>query len=405
MWKRIGSVAALVATGVLLVPQCVWAQADGNQLYEVPPPNLIVPTPLGNPRMEEGGLYTAGQFLFMHMSNPMQSQILAFHGVLDRDGSIGNNSFPGNFIGDHTAALETGQVSGPGSFTPGWTATIGWRFRNGLALEFSWMHLEEVHYSASANIPVLFNPGDIGQNNFLFSPVFNYPQNFTGPLVEVNNANPGAASGIWNGATQMTIDFTQRFDQADIAARYPLGQGEGSGWRCYGLFGLRMVAIWERFRWLTVDPNINGVAPSNFQATYSNVVSNRLWGAQVGWGNDWEFWETPIGSFSFSLDLHAALFADFVSTQAKYELGDLSAAASRKRNFSCLSPELQASLALWWYPYEAIQVRLGYDFMVFFNTYAAPYPVDFNMGAIAVPYEDGITRLIHGLTFGVGVSF
>jgi hypothetical protein len=407
MRNRFGWLAALVAVGGLLVPGTTRAQ-DGNNAYEVPPPNVQFPYPFGHPRMEEGGLYVAGEFMFLRQTNPIKTQVIAVRGVVDRDGSVTNTlgvgGGPGSFIGSKEPALSSEQVGGPGTFEPGWRATIGWRFRNGLALEFSWLQLAETRFSATASFQPGTAPGQNLENTFLFSPVFNYPLSFIGPLQEgANGFNLGALSGIWDGAALMTEDFVQRFHQADLVARYPLQQTEC--WRLYGLFGFRQVQIWERFRWRTVDPNVNGLVLNNFAATYSNVVANNLWGLQLGCGNEWEISETPIGAFSLSLDLRGVLFANFVTTQAKYELGDLSSAASRTRNFAKLTPELQAGVALWWYPYEAIQVRLGYDVMAFFNTMASPNPVDFNFGSIAPAMEDGVFRIIHGLNVGIAFIF
>ncbi len=407
MRNRFGWLAALVAVGGLLAPATVRAQ-DGNYNYEVPPPNVQFPYPFGHPRYEEGGLYVAGEFLFLRQTNPMKTQIIAVRGVVDRDGSVSNvlgeGAGPGSFIGSRLPALSTEQVGGPGTFEPGWRATIGWRFRSGLALEFSWLQLAETRFSATASFQPGTAPGQNQEDTFLFAPVFNYPLSFFGPLSEgPNGALPGALSGIWDGASLMTEDFVQRFHQADLVARYPLQQTEC--WRWYGLFGFRQAQFWERYRWRTVDPNRNGVVADNFAATYSNVVANNLWGLQLGCGNDWDISDTPIGTFAFSLDLRGVLFANFVTAQAKYELGDLSSAASRTRNFAKLTPELQAGAALWWYPYEAIQVRLGYDVMAFFNTMAAPIPVDFNFGSLAPPWEDGVFRIIHGLNVGIAIVF
>jgi hypothetical protein len=410
MRNRFGWLAAWVAVGGLLLRGTARAE-DGNYGYEVPPPNVLFPWPFGHPRMEEGGLYTAGEFLFLRQTNPMKTQVIAVRGVVDRDGSVTNtlgltgpSGGPGSFIGSKEPALSTEQVGGPGTFEPGWRATIGWRFRSGIAVEFSWLQLAETRFSATASFQPGTAPGQNLENTFLFSPVFNYPLAYFGPLAEgANGFNLGALSGIWDGADLMTEDFVQRFHQADLLVRYPLQQTEC--WRCYGLFGFRQVQFWERYRWRTVDANVNGIVVDNFAATYSNVVANNLWGLQLGCGNEWEVSETPIGAFSISLDLRAALFANYVTTQAKYELGDLSTAATRTRKFSKMTPELQAGVALWWYPYEAVQVRLGYDVMAFFNTMAAPNPVDFNYGSLAPPWEDGIVRVLHGCSVGIAFIF
>jgi hypothetical protein len=217
----------------------------------------------------------------------------------------------------------------------------------------------------------------------------------------VGIGNVGATFGIWNASSLMTIDFVQRFDSFELKARYPIQQTET--WRTYATFGPRIVAMWERFKWRTVAQDVNGVALLDDAANYTNVVSNRLYGVHVGCGNEWYLGLTPIGAWSFSLDLEASLYADFVKGRAKYELGDFSTAASRARNMFTLAPGLQGQINLWWYPYEAIVFRAGYDVMAFFNTVAAPQPIDFNYGALAPAWEKWQTRYLHGLNFGVSV--
>ena len=53
----------------------------------------------------------------------------------------------------------------------------------------------------------------------------------------------------------------------------------------------------------------------------------------------------------------------------------------------------------------AIQFRLSYDVMAFFNTVASPKPIDFNYGAIAPAWEEGTFRLLHGISIGMAVVF
>ena len=50
--------------------------------------------------------------------------------------------------------------------------------------------------------------------------------------------------------------------------------------------------------------------------------------------------------------------------------------ASRNRNFYTLAPGVEGSVNLWWYPYEGIQVRLGYSGLAYFNTRGYGYPSD-----------------------------
>src|SRR5437763_1739331 len=96
---------------------------------------------------------------------------------------------------------------------------------------------------------------------------------------------------------------------------------------------------------------------------------------------------------------------DFVKGRARYELGDKSEAATRARNFVTMAPGVEGKLGLMWYPWEAIQVRVGYNFLALFNTVASPRPVDFNFGTIDPGFDAGINRLMHGIDIGIGFVF
>jgi hypothetical protein len=237
----------------------------------------------------------------------------------------------------------------------------------------------------------------------MFSPVYNFPVDYAGPPMKVNAGDAGATFGIWNAASINQENFTQRFDQFDLMARVPVWQTEC--FRTYGLFGPRYVHLWERFQWRTVSEDTSGNAASNDAATYSNIVSNNLYGLNIGSGNDWWLGASPIGGFSVTLDGQVGLYWDFVKERAKYELGDRTTAAQHPRNVNELVPAFQVNVALWYYPWEAVQIKLGYDILGFFNTIASPRPVDFNFGSISPKFVSEGLRLVNGLTFGVGLTF
>jgi hypothetical protein len=286
---------------------------------------------------------------------------------------------------------------------PGLNLTLGWRFESGAAVSFSYLHLMDARYAASASITPRNGPNADLSNTFLFAPVFNFGPEFAGEAQNVILGNPGATFGIWNAAQSMDISLVQRFDMYDVAGRIPIWQTEHS--REYGLLGGRCVAMWERFQWRTVSADVSGNAAEDDIAIYTNVVSNRLWGVHVGCGTEWFLGDTPIGGFSLSTDGEAALYIDFVRERAKYVRDDGVMAASRARHVQTLVPEVEARVNLWWYPYEGISVRLGYDLMGFFNTVASTHPIDFNFGSITPKWDEGITRIYHGMSFGVGFVF
>jgi hypothetical protein len=414
---RTSWLALLLSAGTALAPGVAWGQ-------DYFPPDPVVPLPLYHDRPETGGFYAAGECIFWRQTNPLKPQTVAFRGLLDFDGSIsadfngvtvepinGGPPFilpgtphPGTFIGSGRDALNTAQVHGPQTYQPGFDFILGWRFESGVALEVAWYHLLEAKYGAVATlVPPNLNPGQLLADSFLFSPVFNFPNDFAGPPNKIALGNPNAAFGIWNAATVMSESFVQRFDQLDIRGRIPICESDNN--RTYGLIGPRFVWLWERFSWRTVSQDAAGNSSQEDVAIYSNVTSNRLYGVFLGCGDECRLGDTPIGTFSVSLDVNAAMFADVIKERAKYERADRFTASQLARTEYKAVPELQAQLNLWWYPIEGIQVRVGYDAMGFFNTVSSPYPVDFNYSLDKNLWRDGTFRFIDGINAGIGFIF
>jgi hypothetical protein len=406
-------ISGLLAVAVMaLFAGTAWGQGEMN--YEVPLNNGLpaylawLPGPLGHPRYEDGGIFVAMEFVYYNQTNPIRDQIVAIRGFQDDDGSITGRV--GTFVGSGTEALNTLQVHGPTTYEPGFNLIGGWRFNNGFVLQIGWIHLQEAQFAGVAStLPGPaggtrgVNLGGTDANTFLFSPVFNFPPDFAGPPQKVAVGNPGATYGIWNAATTMGIRFLQRFDQYDMTGRVPIWQTDRM--RSYGLFGPRIVHLWEQFKWRTIDEDINGNTNDSFNADYTNTLSQSMYGAHAGCGADWWLGQTPVGGFSWSLDGEAALYYDFAKERARYELADRTIAFTHNRNVGALVPALNARVSLWYYPLEAIQIRVGYDAMVFFNTFATTHPIDFNLGALAPLYNTGYTRLLQGFSAGLGIVF
>ena len=74
-----------------------------GQLGDVPPPSPTIPWPFGRPRLDQGGFYIAGEFMYWKQTNPLKSEGLAFRGIEDFDNSIHATLAlpltPGNWIG------------------------------------------------------------------------------------------------------------------------------------------------------------------------------------------------------------------------------------------------------------------------------------------------------------------
>ncbi|MEI7683806.1 MAG: hypothetical protein WCL32_02180 [Planctomycetota bacterium] len=411
----------LLVAVMAALPLLAWPAGASAQSEVIPRPFV---GPLSHPRYEDGGWYTAMEFLYMKQRNLTKSQPLVFRGFVDVDGSI--TGVAGTFVGNNSVALDANQVAGAQSWEPGFNLTLGYRFENGLALQASWWHLADVRSSAAASIiaPNYQNGASL-ENTFLFSPVYNVPPQFAGNAYNVSapNANAGATWGIWNAASVSQISFVQRFDMVDLLGRIPVMQTDN--YRSYGVFGPRGIVMWERFKWRTVDvglptatidangnitlPAVDsagfavGNAGGNTIGDYNNVVSNRLYGLVVGCGNEFRLGDTPVGTFSLFADLNLGLYVDFVKGRARYQLEDRSISYTYARNMFTLAPGFDTRIGFQWYIYEAITIRLGYNYIGLFNTVASPNPVDFNIGSARPSYVKSQFRSFEGLDFGIGL--
>src|ERR1043166_2571385 len=202
---------------------------DIGQGYFVPP--VPFTGPLSHPRYTGGdGFYTFAEFMYYRQTRPLLSQSVAFRGFLDVNGGITGQ--PGGFVGSGAEALNTNMVNGPGTFQPGMNLGIGYKFRNGWAVSVEWMHLTESRYAATAGLlPITLNPRADLSDTFLFAPVSNFPQSFAGNSANVLvGGNPafGSTFGIWNAASNMEIQFIQRFEQISVSKRIPAWEHDPS---------------------------------------------------------------------------------------------------------------------------------------------------------------------------------
>jgi hypothetical protein len=382
---------------------------DTQEGYFVPP--VIYTGPLSHPRYEDGGLFVGVEFMYWRETRPILSQSVAFRGFYDPTGVISGQV--GAFVGSHAEALNTNMVQGSGSYQPGLDLFMGYRFQNGVSVALEWIHLQESRYAASAG-PIgpnfgagVPNVGNLQENTFLFAPVSNWPLAYSGNFASVLVGGlpaVGATPGIWNAATEMTEQFLQRFELIQLNVRVPFWE-TSSGYRAYGTFGPRAFIMWEEYLWRTVQRDVVGQASADTSAQYTNITSNRLYGAYCGSGHDWYLYSSPVGAFAIDLQINGGLYMDFVKERAGYELGDKSTAAHRATNTYSVVPGFDGKIGLMWYPWEAIQVRFGYNFFGLFNTYASPRPIDFNFGTINPEYSSGHWRWIHGLDAGIAFVF
>ena len=386
----------LLIAGLLVTPSL------GSAQMNVPP--VPFTGPLSGPRPEDGGLYVGFNFVYMRTNRPLPtSQQIAIRGFRDLDGTA-SGSPPGTVVGSGDPALNTDQLRGPGTWQPGWDLFFGWKFQGGVAVEINWRHLVQAKYSAGAGIiPPDFNTGPQFQNTFLFAPVTNFGSDWAGSDRNVPQGSTASTFGIWNAASIMSIEFIQRFDIYQINVRVPIVQTDS--YRSYGLFGPRIVWIWDRFSWRTVDVDTLGNSGPDTTAIYSNMVSNRMYGVHAGFGNDWFLGNTPIGAFSFEFDIEGGMYVDLAKTHVAYERADRHVSSSRGRRFFALVPGAEIRTGVKWYVWEGITIDLGYDIQAYFNTLASPKPVDFNLSSVDPQFEHIAVRWFHGMRFGVTFSF
>ncbi len=400
--------ACLFTALVLLLPGLAKAQ-DATGYY---PPDVIYPLPFSN-RPDLGGFVCSAEYVMFRQTNPLRDQIVAYRGFTDTDGSIaasfiGLGTNPGTKFGSQREALNTHQATGPNDFKPGFKIDLGYKFDTGASLLFSWMYLTQHQTHASAtSVPFNLNAGPDLADSFLSSPVYGFPNDYAGSF-DVNHrklpvGNLLAAYGIWNGASIETISFTQRTQQYEFTWRDVVF--ETDNYRLSYLVGPRFFWFWERFEWRTSDINIDtGTGGPLDTAIYSNIVSNRMYGAHAGFSH-----ECYLGhGFAVQCDIEAAILLDVVrekalyTTGAKYGLPQPTAESKRTITTYAPVPEINGSLNLVWYPIQSVQVRLGYDVMAFFNTVSSPRPIDFNYGSLTPRYESTF-RVLDGLNVGLAI--
>lgn len=385
---------AAVMVASMAVPSSARAQTD------VPP--VIFTGPLSHMRYDDGGIYSVLGFRMMKSNRALKWQEIAVRGFFDQDGAITGSQYA--LIGSGESALTTSQLYGPGANQPGWDLRLGYRFQNGLVVELQWLHLVEARYHAQAAlIPPSFNVGNIFQNTFISQKVSNFTNEFAGNDTNVPIGTSATTFGIWNAASFMSIELVQRFDIYGVNARIPIWQTDN--YRSYGIFGPRIVWIFDRFQWRTVDQDEQGNAGPDTTAIYSNTVSNRLYGVHCGCGNDYWLGNTPIGGFAFTLDFEGGIYLDIAKTRAAYDRADHGAGTRRSRIFHTLAPGAEVRAGLWWYPWEGISIQVGYDIQTYFNTMSSPRPVDFNVGSVNPEYEHQFFRWWHGLYAGINFVF
>jgi hypothetical protein len=399
MCQRFIGGALLAAAAVLVGSSSANAQSSDAGFQQATNQGLNLPIPTG--QGGQAGFYAGIEFRMLVQTRAMGDQWIATRGLVDSSGAI--TGFPGTPVGGHAVALTTDQF-GRTTYQPGGRIEIGYKFDEGTQIFANYTHVANASYSAGATLATPFarSRPDL-TDTFLYAPVFNFNPQFSGPRFKTgfdNVANNGFSSyGIWNGASVMDIKFSQRYTESEIGARTPLFQTDYS--RVYGMAGGRFAWFFDRFTWRTLSLDINGVADPTFAADYSNTLSQRMYGPFVGAGHEIFL----ANQFSLSLDVTTALLLNVVKERTKYELGDGSIEAKRGQTLFTVVPNANASLNLWWYPVDGVQLRVGYTGMGYFNTKYMQNPVGFDYGSIDPVYTTKVIRIVHGLNVGFGLFF
>lgn len=443
MRTRAGWIALVLTGGLALAPAVVRAQDQPGGLNisgrEAGP---VLPLPIYSSRPEAGGFYGAIEFIMYRQTRELGQQVIAKRGLVDVDGSVqadlggtfiipapdadpifvpGLPGAPGAFLGSGQVALRASDLNSQRTYQPGFATTLGYRFSDGSTFEARWRHVNAARYFAGADIiPPGFAVGAQMTETFLFAPVYNFPNNYAGQLQELGVGNPGATYGIWNAASSMTIEFMQRYDQADFMGKVPLRADDVS--RTYLIASGRFAWIWERFQWRTVSQDAAGFATPADVAIYNNIVSNRMYGPALGCQHDTNLGTFGrVGAFSLAFQADVATMLNVVKEYASYELGDESTKSKRSVREYTFVPMVSGEIMLTWYPAAGIQVRLSWNSLMFMNTVYSPNPVSFNLGNIgkvndfgpgpntsfsqAPIWERRTLKYFDGINFGVALSF
>lgn len=363
-------------------------------------PGENVPLPLGNPGSQ--GFFAFMDLVYLTQTWTLGNQTVAERGFRDSTGFLTGRA--GTFIGSKTEALNTNDF-GRRSYMPGYNIGIGFKSEDGTTYVAKFLRTPRYHYVAGATlVPQDFQGPNNLADTFLYSPVFNFPPQFSGSANRTGLEGNGAPSqllyGIWNGSSAMTIQYTQEYTDVDLGVRIPIFETPYS--KVYGLAGGRMDWFFERFKWRTqAFDTISGQSDPNDVAFYTNTLSQRLYGPYLGASH-----EIYLGkNFSFSSDLTAALMVNFTKERAKYKIGSNDAQNKRSLNDLDFSPSAGGNVNLWWYPTSGIQVRIGYQANTWFNTHNLQQPIGFNYSNIDPVYGTQAFRMIHGLNVGFGLYF
>lgn len=430
-------------------------------------PQWEVPLPLQWGEKDEG-FYFSAEAVVMRMNNALKGQVVARRGFIDRDGSIVgtpgteidvfNTATPpvyfttllaergpaGAIYGSQEVALSTSEIS-QDVFQPGSRITLGYRLRNGMSIEGSYMGITKTRNAATAGI--IPASGSTGQNNYdsyMYSDFYNFGPAFAGPQREIlsnvflGTLPPGSAAlgavfiapvplelqtfgayatsayGITNGFELVSITELLSIHTSELNLRVPIAQFEGT--RTYWTGGFRYISTTERFRMIIHDqgfPDASTTAlgggvtiDSNedrnvWDMEYTTKLKNIYYGLQTGVGGE----AYLMNGFAISLDCKIGLLAEQSRSSVVVNTLDSEyGVVKRTNNLFTVAPMFQGGAYLWWYAHEGITFRVGYEFLGILNARRMVDPIDYDLSR-ANPTAKYSFFSLDGFTAGVSFNF
>lgn len=454
----IGAVAALLGATPAM------AQGPAGTMNYGPPVHEL-PIPLMWDQRDEG-FYFSAEALVMRINNTLNGQTVAKRGFIDRDGSIVGNpdggtvdvfdtNTPPNYFttlfvergpagaryGSQAEALNTNQISSE-QWQPGTRLTLGYRFRNGMALEASYSSLTKSRQSVTAGtVPRSGSTAQDNADSFLYGDYFNFSPYFAGPnremisnvfLLTLPPGTTGAvglnpvpldlvnlggfavpAYGITNGAEYWTMSELLSIHTTELNLRVPVAQFEGT--RTYWTGGLRYISFTERFRMTVEDhgfptginttiPFVDGFSDNEtrpeWSLRYTVKQKDIFYGLQTGVGG-----EAYIASgFAVSLDAKIGVLAQHSKASTVLQRLDLVSdiGVIHSNNQFNIAGLVQGGAYLWWYAHEGITFRVGYEYMGILGARRITDPIDYDWGRMN---PQGSNTLLSVDGFNMGVSF
>jgi hypothetical protein len=343
------------------------AQGPASTANYMASPQWESPLPFSWDREE--GFYFSAEAAVMRINNALRGQVVAKRGFVDHNGSIVGDPLGGEVnifdtAGNYYTTLLTtrgpaGAVYGSqevaldseelhrDAFQPGTRISLGYRFRNGMVVEASYMGITKFRSQASAGIiPRNGSTGQENYNSYLYSDFYNFSPYYAGPSREIlsniylDTIPPGTganlvlgtvpndlqtyrafavpAYGITNGFESVQISELLSMHTSELNLRVPVAQFEGT--RTYWTGGLRYISTTERFRMVIEDHGfpdtgatligggtiVDNEVRNEWSMRYTAKQKNVFYGLQTGVGGE----AYLMNGFAVSIDGKIGLLAE-----------------------------------------------------------------------------------------------